>query len=1635
MFQNSEVSEIIESSSTVSTQSQVIAEWNLNTFENIKKIGNYRYRPEVASPSTANYGVIAPTFDSADLLYAYTGATDSDIVTDGGYNENNIPQVFLSQDVKKSLLYSLEDCFHKSRPRSGINKILYFEGKKINVFSKDMFQRPRYYMSTPEDKFKYWTSYRKEVAGEQEKVAISKIKFSQATVGSTTQTTATYTTNTPHTFNEADTITIKDRSSNSFNFLPKTYTINSVPSSTTFTVIESNDVYQELSGDIIGSGGLSIEVSGLELNDIVAYVTRLSAEYGLSYVGNSSNPINDAAPFVVYENTIPANRIIVKMQTNVGKVDAGLVTNELGTYDDPFYGDDKKTVPSDWKIQYLNKSNAWVDLDGNGEKLSLDETVVGPDGYLQLSYGLIVPDEYRDIFIYAGDKLSDSAVPEEAPNGYAYLVRSGTQQGTFHIYVDGNWETFVPVYGWQPDSDEPTRLTNYVTDMVNPEYYLDGQSRIYRELQEINGLRIVVAAMNVPDCTFDLIELSPRLAVDLTGKTSSLSVHKGSSDIGNNGLLVNNIVVSNGSLELFDYDNAFGEYNDESILNVKDSVGNIKYSIASKNLQVKIYDIIYNDNGAGFHIPIKTLYSDGFPDTSSKDRSVSITLRDGFSFFESMTAPELLFSSATMSFIVASLMDSIGFTNYIFKRIDGKSEPVIPYFFVKPNMTIAQVLEALGVSTQTAIFFDEYNNLVFMSKEYMMPDASDREIDHVFRGSKDYAVSADGIVRNAHTSNSLSDIIEISSRDEEIYNDGKITYSTRSVLKNMPNTVRANARDQDKNWTYQNALLWEVAPEARTKPINDDNGVAQGYTLSAVALNSVLSSSLPTTYVANVTAATLSSLNREITYTCNNSLSVGDIVTVTNFTDNLFNVSNFRVKSATATTFKVDSRYKKTMTSNIVGQIQDGRVSKVVSIKNNIMDFGESVVWMGRYKGYFYANGEIIRYDAIEYSVSGIGLVWITSPLEYKNFFAKMTFGGNIYATGRVRIYSEPKYQDGEIKAGDVAKHGRGQFGTQVVTHNSGLSSHWLDNANKGACKMESSYLFNASTSIPVTSKTGTAGSVAAKYYPSTSGVIKNVLSANNVSEKELSENRVVDGSLQSSALVLGGPSFEAGEEAIKYISYVTKTLDKRYNHFGTRLRIIGEPGTSDNPIQQPLGSMTYQTTNGTSTGTTVTVAGSSAGLAIMNDKATNIGYYLELVALNDNSLVGYSNANAKIYNIFFYKIERGVYDPTDNYPTGTDAFPIPLWAGKTPVFVDDGKFAGQYKKTGESLPTVYDLAVEYTEQPDGSLQFYIFLNNKVIANITDTAPIPTRPNCMSVFVRGKSKAMFENVYALSIKETADSTKALDAPVESVFGYDSEKASDALFKYGISSMIRDTYLSGITLSGTNKYNLYFEEFGTIMRELSYMDVKYDKAYPALYAKMMPTFSSFQNYVVSGFVAGPYGAKFLVFNTTDTLLDLNLDSGTAYLRIGGVSFTSQSDNYLSVDDYFIKHASLAEQEIDSSGGIANIKGVMDYNSIKQSRLQYGKKDFNLNATYIQSTDAAEEMMGWMISKMMKPRKLIGISMFSNPTLQLGDIATIDYIDQDGNHVVAMPDERFVVYHIQYERRDDGPSMTVFLSEVI
>jgi len=1450
MFVDEDLADYLKTNNTLKIESLVLAEWNLNDLENISMYGNYRYRP--TSTASSIYFNLPNSYDKNDIGNYYLNALESKINSEIVLDDNDLPIVFETPEINRSLYYSLKDCFGAFRPRSGINKPLFLNTEKYidNIKSA---RRPRYYMASSDDAFKYWNSFRIEEGTERG---------------------------------------ISNRS---------------------------------------------------DVNGIGYY-------------------IDDACPFVVYKQSVASNRIVVKMQTNMAETASSNIKNSAGNIiQDPFGFINKSNIPKRWAIEYLDGDNNWVTaLSFNEDSVRKFVTPIVPwDGYVEIFYGLLIPNEYKEAF-HLIDKLTTiNNRPVSGLNGESYLIGATTSSaGQIHTWDsnDEEWKIFDAEYGFQLLDDYDNKKLGTISKLTDPEYFISGGKTIYRDIVFLKGLRLKIETLYSPDNTFDLIELSPRLVANISDYVVGFEVNK---TIPNDttGLPVGGLLASTGSMTIMNHDFAFSEQNIFS-----NNQGSIIYNLLNPKTRVDLYQIVKNVNDYDKYVPLKSMYIDEFPKNGGTLLDIELSLRDGFFRFESQNAPSIFLQNTSLTYAIAVLLDNIGFSNYVFKNLNN-IDPVIPYFFVEPDVSVADVLQRLAIATQSSMFFDEYNNFVVMSKEYMLPEQGQRNTDITLYGNQ--------------VDDNLPNVIELIQNNTRVVNDGRINYITRYIQRSPVSLQQAQYIDEDRYYGYQPVVLWEAPSQTSYKSINE-KAKSNNFTLSAVTLNRSLSASIP--YVENR------------------------------------------------------------------------------QILNNTIDIGESVYWLARPQGYLYANGEVIKYDAIEYTIPIIGNVWINDELDYQNYFSNLPFNGKMYPTGLIRIYSEPYYevikdnlgQDVTVyKNGSMRKTGRGQFGTKVVEHEAGINSFWTDNENVEGYAMNANYLFTTTptASIARPPASNIIGATQFATWKNTrslestrNGIIVNFLRESIPSDDIVKELKTTSkGTVQSSALVFSGPKINIDKNQI---SYVRKNLDSDYKHFGTRMRIIGRK-ESNSRIQTPANATEYYVVSSQTGGQDATLSGGSGGIAIMIPPSTSGtttsenptwrgGYYFEICSLTADNLESYNTTDiatgetkSVLHNILFYKVIPG-------YEGGKEvAVPYKLWGGLSKILVDEGRFVGQDRISQEENPTVYDLAIEYKEI-GSTLRFYLYLNGNQIATVDDANPINNRYNNMALFVRGASKCMFENVYALKNQYSQESKSTVVELEKDTFGTKEINSSEALKKYALSGFVQASHLSGISSQTSNKYNIYYEEFGTIFRECYYFNVKYDKAYPAFRAILKPTFNREKTYTSSGFYSDSYGAEFLVFNATDKMIVLDETSGN-HLQIIGITFTQSTSNTLTVDEFYKTKSDFSDPIVINNVITSPEKSEAEYQDIKTSRSKYGRNEFTLESIYIQSSDQANNLMNWIVSKLKYPRIVLTAEVFGVPHLQLGDIATINYTNPN-NDLYVDPTKQFIVYNIDYGYSNNGPSSVVRMVEV-
>jgi hypothetical protein len=1474
-----ELDNFVKVSNTLQIESLVIAEWNMNDFEAIANYGSYRYRP---FDSDSLYFRLPLNYNSLDEGNFYTDANKSVFTFADFVQDDDEPVLFESNDVNRSLYFDLEQCFEPFRPRSGINKVLYFENKYVDDVRSA--RRPRYYMASRYDTFKYWNSYRNQVIGSGSAATTEEV-------------------------------------------------------------------------------GVSVKTNPEGFTNDIGYF------------------ISDTAPFVVYEKAVPVNRIVVKMQTNLA--DSTSPENIRLLNDsvivDPLQDRTSSSIPVRWKIEYLDENDNWVTgISFNENSTRRDGSpIVDWDGHVEVCYTIKFPDQYKDSFHLVDYIENIVKLPENPLMGEAYVV-GGDENNAGELYIwDADIEDWIvqpAEYGFSFYEEDDTKRIGTAQSLVDPIYFRSSTNLIYREIIFIKGVRLSVETMTNSDTTFDLIELSPRLRADISNYVLNYSFTKmiANEDVG---LPVGALVPTNGDVSFLNFDGAFTKNNTLKFLDDIESVNNPRVGsliaeYLKPNIKIIFYEAILNVLGYDKFIPLKTMYSEQFPGFSGGLTDLTVPVKDLFFRFDSLKSPSMFFTNISLTSAVALLMDSVGFSNYLFKGFDEVQEtdnfrtsikdPVIPFFFVNPDTSVAQALLDLSISCQAAMYFDEYNQFVVMPKEYLLPKEGERQTNLVLYGQ---------VNKENNQATSLPNIISINNFETKVLNEGTIQYNIRYIQKEVKKINQLEFFDADKIFGYKPVLLWEAGGNQDSRSKNEEDKQISGFALGAVPLNSSISDAVPV-------------------------------------------VENNR-------------------------------------IINNIIDVGEAAFFLPRLQGYLFANGEIIRYDAVEYNVSGTGIVWIRSNQEYQRYFSKIPFNGKLYPTGNLRIFAEPFYIEYEgaektedlpenvrFKNGEVKKHGRGQFGTEIVEQSAGLPPYWSDNNNVRGCRMESDFIFSTTPTERITypsisspeAAVGVNNSLAQKS--TRNGIIKNFLRQEYPTDDVVKTLQATQtATLQSSAFIFEGPAkkdFPSGTSQRDFISYVYKNLDSAYRHAGTRMRIIGQLKNNDK-IQSPINATTYFNVEARNANDDPNIDGGSGGIAIGVNPATNYGYYFEICAMTADNLQQYTESNREtgvtekiIHNVIFYKI----------VPSGTRAIPYKLWGGISKIISDNGNFVGMDRIASEDKPTVYDLAVEY-EDVGSTRKFYLYINNTPVAIVTDPSPLPKYSN-IALFTRGSSRCMFENIYALTNVQARSTGDTVFNQIADAFSLQKINSSQAIRKYSMSGFIKSSYLTRISPQHSPDFKMYFEEFGTIMRECAYFNIRYDQAYPALIAQIAPTFGQDRGYTVSGFYGGSYGAEFLVFNNNDRFISLDETTGN-YLRILGVTFTQNITTDLTVDDFFKDRSNFSDPFVVDNEITSPIIQKKIFEDIKKSRKKHGKREFSLSPLYIQSQDEAEEMMEWLIDKTFRERLILEIEVFGVPQIQTGDIVSIDYAMPEGVKFVDT-NKQFVVYGINETKNAEDFSKILRIIEV-
>jgi hypothetical protein len=411
--------------------------------------------------------------------------------------------------------------------------------------------------------------------------------------------------------------------------------------------------------------------------------------------------------------------------------------------------------------------------------------------------------------------------------------------------VSGSWQ---PVYALASSSsaDFATGVLNIYFDgssWTKTEAYINDINELNledpSEFKKINGVRLKVQQMTLvksnqagtelSPASLELIEISPRLQINISDYTESFNFASSIGDSTNFGLPVGSIVSGTGNIVLSNEDNQFL---------ISSILGSLK--MLNEDVKFNFYQkVTVDSNNETYTIPMKVLYSNQW--NVGQDYSVSVDLEDGMKYLRQINAPDIIFSSnVPMSTLILLLMDNVGITGLEFKKssdaaVHDKEDIRIKNFFCKKEQTMAEVLEQITIATQCSMFYDAVGKFNVLTKERLSenasivqsigPSASVQQTDFWFIGDEDYDAESDP--EYPYTASYTANIASLSETKINPITDGDIVYHTYGPKKDP--LIQSIQLDKEKtsildklkidqipmsslafsNYGYSSTILWE----------------------------------------------------------------------------------------------------------------------------------------------------------------------------------------------------------------------------------------------------------------------------------------------------------------------------------------------------------------------------------------------------------------------------------------------------------------------------------------------------------------------------------------------------------------------------------------------------------------------------------------------------------------------------------------------------------------------------------------------------------------------------------------------------------------------------------------------------------
>jgi len=254
---------------------------------------------------------------------------------------------------------------------------------------------------------------------------------------------------------------------------------------------------------------------------------------------------------------------------------------------------------------------------------------------------------------------------------------------------------------------------------TTPSYYTDSTLNSI----DVQGIRVGITSMQrtlpvsatteaAANASVEIVELSPRLVIDLTERTSAYTVNNEISGNEFSDKLIGNVSSNTGSIEFIN-DDGFFDTTTSGILNGKLDE-NIEFTVDL------VYDASIGGTLAERTARQLTMLSDSW--ASNGEDSVTVSLIDYSKVLQEAKAQEMIAANIPAFAAIWLLCDGVGFNRVSIDRSDDRDDEedlMLEYFWADSEQTVWELIQDIAKSYQMAVFFNEFGTLKVLTRKYL----------------------------------------------------------------------------------------------------------------------------------------------------------------------------------------------------------------------------------------------------------------------------------------------------------------------------------------------------------------------------------------------------------------------------------------------------------------------------------------------------------------------------------------------------------------------------------------------------------------------------------------------------------------------------------------------------------------------------------------------------------------------------------------------------------------------------------------------------------------------------------------------------------------------------------------------------